>query len=550
MKTTPLAILFWLMPIFMVAQNKFEAGLFIGGSNYQGDLVPTQGPLFEETKPLFGIVTRLRLSNYFALRSNILYGQISGSDANFDDISYVIRRNANSKNNYADLSLLTEWEPFAFWKKDSLDRKKVFSPYIFGGVGVAMINPVLDPGPSNDFSTILIPDLEANFSKAVFTLPFGGGLNFVFSQSFSLRLEMGLKYTNSDYLDGVSLAGHPETKDWLWFGGTNLSFSFIPKDSDGDGVPDKDDACPWTAGGILAKGCPDQDNDGVEDGEDLCPTIAGPIMLNGCPDQDGDEIPDVADNCPTEYGFEDTGGCPDDDNDCVPNAEDLCPDIEGLIAFNGCIDTDGDSIPDPMDESPFEYGLAAFGGAPLTDIDCDGILDIYDSCPTIASENGFTGCPDQDGDGIADMDDKCPENKGTTDSGGCPELSTEALEKLAQISKNVKFRTGSSNLISASKKQLDQVVQILREFSDFSLSISGYTDDRGRASTNLRLSRARAKTCFDYILEKGIDPDRLKYNGYGESKPIGDNNTSAGREQNRRVEFDMALSWLQEEATN
>jgi OOP family OmpA-OmpF porin len=72
------------------------------------------------------------------------------------------------------------------------------------------------------------------------------------------------------------------------------------------------------------------------------------------------------------------------------------------------------------------------------------------------------------------------------------------------------------------------------------------TDNRGRASTNLRLSRERAKACYDYILEKGIDPDRLQYNGYGESNPIGNNNTSAGREQNRRVEFDMALTWLQE----
>lgn len=546
MRTTPLAILIWLLPIFMMAQPTFEAGIFIGGSNYQGDLVPTQGPVISETGPTFGIVTRLRLSNYFALRSNILYGEISGSDLNFDDASYAIRRNANFKNKYADLALLAEWEPFAFWKKDSLDRRKVLSPYLFAGAGFSIINPVLDPGPNNDFTSLLIPDLEANFSKAVFNVPFGGGLHFVFSRAVSLRFELGMRYTNSDYLDGVSLSGNPEAKDWMWYGGTNLSFTFIAKDSDGDGVPDKDDRCPWTAGGILAKGCPDQDNDGVEDGEDLCPTEPGPIMLNGCPDSDGDDIPDVADNCPTEYGFEDTGGCPDDDNDCVPNAEDQCPDIEGLIAFGGCIDTDGDSIPDPQDGCPTEIGLAAFGGCPLTDIDCDGILDIHDQCPTLASDTGFTGCPDMDEDGISDVDDKCPENKGSVQSEGCPELSTDALQQLEKISKNVKFRTGSSTLLSKSRDQLDQVVELLRAYTDFSLSISGYTDNRGRASTNLRLSRQRAKACYDYILEKGIDPDRLRYNGFGESNPIGNNNTSAGREQNRRVEFEMALSWLQE----
>jgi outer membrane protein OmpA-like peptidoglycan-associated protein len=532
--------------MLMVAQPTFEAGIFVGGSNYQGDLVPTEGPVLSETRPTVGIVTRLRLSNYFALRSNILYGEISGSDLNFDDESYVIRRNANFTNKYADLALLAEWEPFAFWKQDSLERRKVLSPYIFAGAGLSMINPVLDPGPNNDFTSVVLPDLEADFSKAVFNVPFGGGINFVLSKAVSLRFELGMRYTNSDYLDGISLAGNPEAKDWMWFGGTNLSFTFIPKDSDGDGVPDKEDRCPWIAGGVLARGCPDQDNDGVEDGEDLCPEIPGPLLLNGCPDADGDGIPDVADNCPTEYGFEETGGCPDDDNDCVPNAEDKCPDIEGLIAFGGCIDTDGDSIPDPEDACPREMGLAAYGGCPLTDIDCDGVLDKDDQCPTLASETGFSGCPDMDEDGIADIDDKCPENKGSAESNGCPELSTAALQNLERISKNVKFRTGSSNLLARSRDQLEQVVDLLRQYTDYSLSISGYTDNRGRASTNLRLSRERAKACYDYILEKGIDPDRLQYNGYGESKPIGDNNTSAGREQNRRVEFEMALTWLQE----
>jgi len=545
MKTTPLALLLWLLPAFALAQTTFESGIFLGGSNYSGDLVPTEGPLMSETRLTVGIINRIRLSNYFALRSNILYGQIRGADTNFEDQAYEIRRNAKFKNNFATLSLLAEWEPFAFWKKDSLGRKKVLSPYVFAGGGLSIINPVLEPGPNNDYSSILLPDLNADFSKAVFNVPFGGGLHIPLGEIVSLRLELGVRYTNSDYLDGISLAGNPDAKDWTWFGGTNLSFAFVPKDSDNDGIPDKDDACPWVAGSLLAKGCPDRDNDGVEDAEDLCPDEAGALMLNGCPDQDGDKIPDVADNCPTEYGFEDTGGCPDDDNDCVPNAEDLCPDIEGSIAFGGCLDTDRDSIPDPEDECPTEWGLADFNGCPLPDTDCDGILDADDQCPTVASESGFTGCPDQDGDSVADMDDKCPDSAGQAENDGCPELSAEAVEKLAEISKNVKFRTGSSTLLPASRRQLDEVVNLMRTYIDYSLAISGYTDDRGRASTNLKLSKERAKACYDYILEKGVDPERLSYNGYGETNPIGDNNTSAGREQNRRVEFEMELTWVQ-----
>src|SRR5690606_545001 len=87
----------------------------------------------------------------------------------------------------------------------------------------------------------------------------------------------------------------------------------IEKDSDGDGVLDKDDACPSVAGTV--KGCPDRDKDGIADKDDDCPDLAGVPEKKGCPlvekDTDGDGVVDSKDKCPTVKGTVD--GCPDRD---------------------------------------------------------------------------------------------------------------------------------------------------------------------------------------------------------------------------------------------
>jgi hypothetical protein len=69
------------------------------------------------------------------------------------------------------------------------------------------------------------------------------------------------------------------------------------KDTDGDGIFDKDDACPDVAGLKEFNGCPDTDGDGIQDSADSCPDVAGLAALNGCPDTDGDGIADKDDEC-------------------------------------------------------------------------------------------------------------------------------------------------------------------------------------------------------------------------------------------------------------
>jgi OmpA-OmpF porin, OOP family len=116
----------------------------------------------------------------------------------------------------------------------------------------------------------------------------------------------------------------------------------VQKDSDKDGIPDDEDACPLQAGTVRWKGCPipDTDHDGVNDEEDSCKTIFGTIKYHGCPvpDSDADGIDDEHDSCKTVAGTIKYHGCPipDRDGDAVNDEDDHCPDRPGTKENNGC----------------------------------------------------------------------------------------------------------------------------------------------------------------------------------------------------------------------
>lgn len=217
-------------------------------------------------------------------------------------------------------------------------------------------------------------------------------------------------------------------------------------------------------------------------------------------DTDKDGLPDDIDLCPTE---------PEDHK--PPNADDGCPQPP---------DRDGDGIPDSSDKCPDKPE------------DFDKIDD-QDGCP----EEDF------DADGVGDAVDACPkepgEPSGEKDKNGCPvfirrvEGSTEI-----EILKQVQFATGSAKILSNSFKILDEVVKLMTVNKDVKLvAIEGHTDDRGSVTMNEKLSDDRANSVRQYLIDKGIHPDRLTAKGYGPAKPIADNKTNEGRQKNRRVEF-------------
>jgi len=296
--------------------------------------------------------------------------------------------------------------------------------------------------------------------------------------------------------------------------------------------------------GILLKldgGPSDKDKDGVPDDQDACPKIKGSAATQGCPDADGDGVKDTDDACPNEAGTVATKGCPDTDGDGIANAQDNCPTQAGTIQFNGCPDTDGDGIMDKDDACPNEKGIASLKGC--ADRDGDGIADKDDACPDQKGSVELKGCPDRDGDTVVDKDDACPDVAGLVAKSGCPEIKEEEKKqietKLNVAAKKIQFETGSAKIKPASFIEIDQIVEIMKQYSFTKFDIEGHTDNTGKAEANKVLSQQRADAVKAYIASHGIANDRLLAVGFGSDKPLAPNTTAAGRTQNRRVEIHL-----------
>ncbi len=187
----------------------------------------------------------------------------------------------------------------------------------------------------------------------------GLGLTFWFTEFVGLQLRSTYKHSFDDTrIPNQDVATHLQH-----FAG--LTFKFGGKDTDGDGIYDKDDACPEVAGLKEFNGCPDTDGDGIIDSEDACPEVAGPKSLNGCPDTDGDGIADKDDKCPDVKGPKENGGCPwpDRDGDGVLDKDDKCPDVKGPASNNGCPEVTEEAIKKLNDYAKtilFDSGKATF----------------------------------------------------------------------------------------------------------------------------------------------------------------------------------------------
>ena len=307
----------------------------------------------------------------------------------------------------------------------------------------------------------------------------GLGLTFWFTENVGLQFQSTYKHSFDDNrVANLDVPTHIQH-----FAG--LTFKFGGKDTDGDGIYDKDDACPEVAGLPEFKGCPDTDKDGIQDSADACPEVAGLAEFNGCPDTDGDGIID---------------------------SEDECVDVKGTKIMKGCPDADG-----------------------------DGVADKDDECPTVKGAKENKGCPwpDTDGDGVADKDDKCPTVKGTVANNGCPEVSDEAMKKLNDYGKTILFNSGKSSFQKQTYPVLQAMSAILKEYPTAKFSLEGHTDSDGKDAMNQKLSDDRAAAVKNYLIEQGIEASRLSSKGFGESMPVDSNKTAKGKANNRRVEVKL-----------
>jgi len=107
------------------------------------------------------------------------------------------------------------------------------------------------------------------------------------------------------------------------------------------------------------------------------------------------------------------------------------------------------------------------------------------------------------------------------------------------VLKNIFFDFDLASLRTESIGELNRVLEILEDNSSMVVEIAGHTDSIGTGAYNIKLSRERAQSVAEWLIENGIDRSRLKVEGYGESQPIADNATEEGMQQNRRVVFEV-----------
>ena len=465
------------------ADHKFAIGLYTTTLQYRGDL----GSNFWNTRNLpFG--GGLSLTQY------VSKGLDLGLSFNYAKLRYPAEAGTYTGNTTVNGQRFdAELYSGGLDIKLKLPIKDAFfvHPYILlqPGFSWTLANRTASPTAANSFTRFGAFDGQA-----------GLGLDFRLGSAATLFVQAGQHYFLAD---DARLDGSAARNDGFWDSHDRyMQFSAglranlgKAKDEDGDGVSDKKDKCPGTPQNVKvdATGCPlDRDGDGVADYQDKCPDQKGLASLQGCPDADGDGVADADDKCPnTPAGTRvDASGCP--------------------------LDSDG-----------------------------DGVADYLDKCPSTPQgvKVDATGCPlDSDGDGVPDYQDRCPDRAGPASNKGCPEIKAEQKKILNEATKYINFDFNKATLKASSYPRLEQLVQILNEYPDYSLSIAGHTDSKGDDNYNLKLSYERAAAARTYMLSKGIPASRIEARGYGETKPIADNKTAAGQALNRRVDFDPYLT--------
>lgn len=487
------------------ADNKFAVGLNLLKNEYNGEYGSAIWNFDQKNNYGGGLSLSYYLNPSFDLGLQGTYG-------NYSFNKDVINRFTGNK---FDASL------FAHYKLNNgyiLKKESKLSPFISLGLGFASY--YLD-NSGIPYPTIIV-------DKPDFIVPVGLGLKYQFTKSFAIQYQYLYNFTSSDVHDqnrsgGVvnnvfGSTGNPALKSGKDAYGQHLIgivFSLGKlKDTDKDGIADKYDICKDTPEGVKVSdnGCPlDGDADGIADYLDKCPDTPSGVKVdaNGCPvDGDGDGVADYLDKCPTVAGIAKFDGCPDTDGDGVIDSEDKCPTVAGLAKLQGCPDTDG-----------------------------DGVTDSQDKCPTVAGLDKFQGCPDTDGDGIPDNIDKCPNVAGIAANKGCPEVKAETKKIFAQALQGIQFESGKDVIKKTSNSILDKVVTVMKDNASYELEINGHTDNQGEATKNLVLSQKRADAVKAYLVSKGINASKLTAKGFGETVPVADNKTSAGKAKNRRVEF-------------
>ncbi len=202
-------------------QRSTELGLFVGASNYQGDLA--KSPVsFNETSPAIGIVYQHFLDRNWGVKAAINYGKISGRDSNLGpDIQRY--RDWVFSANLLEIAGHMQYHPFGKARYDPRGQLvRSLSPYASAGLGMAFARSEVT---ALEGSRLKVD--EPNGRSSFIVIPISAGLRYVMTERLTLTGEFGQRAVFSDFLDGVSNNGNPDAKDWYMFFGLGLTYTLV-----------------------------------------------------------------------------------------------------------------------------------------------------------------------------------------------------------------------------------------------------------------------------------------------------------------------------------
>ena len=262
--------------------NALDFGIYLGGSNYLGELTANALPVWSETNLAGGAMVRYNIGSTFSLRAAAMYMRVSGDDKNFEDDPFRSRRNLSFRSNIFEFSGGFEWNILG-WQ----ETRKSFasSPYLFASIAVFRFNPeayfeympgIHDPSlEPQDGKWIELQPLsteaqettqnnnEKRYPLTQVSIPLGLGYKFQVSDHWTFGFEVGVRKTFTDYLDDIStkywddqivlgsggpmalalkdrsrevgaepfqefdLRGNDRTKDWYMFAGINITYRIL-----------------------------------------------------------------------------------------------------------------------------------------------------------------------------------------------------------------------------------------------------------------------------------------------------------------------------------
>lgn len=214
--------------------SKWQIGANAGVFIYQGDLTPSPLGSYRTLSPGFGLYISRVLSPSFVARTNFQRASLKGNDAAYKSPSWRQERNFKFSTPVTEISELLVWN---ILKNSSNEQGRKFSPYIYGGAGVSILNVKRDYSAMNkafftsesDVVAGLSVDMSKRTPKALLVLPVGAGVEYYLTPHISLTAETSFRFTFTDYLDGFSQSANPKRKDYYHSHTIGLVYRFIGK---------------------------------------------------------------------------------------------------------------------------------------------------------------------------------------------------------------------------------------------------------------------------------------------------------------------------------